>query len=190
VKEEQVDILNEKGEKTGQVLLKSEAHKRGLWHGGAHLWIYNSDWEVLLQLRHPTKVIRPNIWDVSIAGHIAAGDSPKVTIKREGKEELGLDLDPTKFYFIGIKKAEERIQDGTNHRALNWSYITKQDIDLKTLKLEAGEVADVRWIPLDEFENDLKDEKKSKKYTPARIELFDEVTSYIKQLRDKNETNP
>ncbi len=187
MKEELVDILNKDGEKTGQVMLKSEAHKRNLWHGGAHLWIYNSDWEVLLQLRHPTKVIRPNVWDVSVAGHIASGSSPKATIQREADEELGLKVDPDEFSFLGIKRVEERLQDGTYHRALNWSYITKQDINLKSLKLEVDEVADIRWIPLEEFENDLKDKEKSKKYTPARIELFDEVIDHIKKLRDKNE---
>jgi hypothetical protein len=40
--EENVEILDEDGNKTGQVLTRTEAHKRSLRHPVVNLWVYNS----------------------------------------------------------------------------------------------------------------------------------------------------
>lgn len=181
MKDELVDILDEQTEKNGQVMLKSEAHKKNLRHGGAHIWIYNSRGDVLLQLRHHTKVIRPNVWDVSAAGHITSGDTPEETIVRELKEELGLDINPKNLDFIGIKKVDERMSDGSVHRVFNWTYLTKMDVDLDTIRLEADEVSDVRWLPIDEFEAELNDPEKVERYTPTRLEFYTEVIQEIRK---------
>jgi isopentenyldiphosphate isomerase len=181
MKEEPVDILDEDANRTGQVMLKSEAHTKSLRHSGAHLWIYNSKGEVLLQLRHPTKVIRPNVWDVSVAGHITAGHDPRETIVREAKEELNLDIDTSKLTYIGTQKVDEPVPQGWTHRVFNWTYITQMDINIKDLKLEKSEVADIKWLPIDEFEDELRDPEKSKKYTPTRLEFYAEVIDQIRK---------
>lgn len=186
MKEELVDILDEKGNRTGQTMMKSEAHDKSLRHGGAHLWIYNSKGEVLLQLRHRKKVIRPNVWDVSAAGHIIAGDTPKETAVREAKEELGLNVDPKKFKFIGVKKVAEPMPEGWTHRVFNWTYLTQLDLGLEGLELEKDEVTDIRCIPLDEFEADIHDPERSKKYTPTRLEFYAEVIDAIRRQSGGN----
>lgn len=186
MKEEPVEILDEHGNKTGRTILKSEAHWQGLWHSGAHLWIYNSNGEVLLQLRTPNKVIRPNSWDVSAAGHIQAGHEPRKTLVREAKEELDLEVDPDKMIFIGISKVEDKMPKWM-HRVFNWVYIMKADVDLKKLKLEADEVAEVRWIPLDQFEDEIHDPVKSQKYWDSRIPSYQEAINAIrKQIKADN----
>jgi isopentenyl-diphosphate Delta-isomerase len=187
MKKELVEILDEQAHKTGQTMYKSEAHRKSLRHGGAHVWIYNSKGEVLLQLRHPAKVIRPNVWDVSVAGHITAGDTPEVTAVREAKEELNLNLNSKDFTFIGIKKVDEKMPDGSCHRVFNWSYLLKLDLNLDTLKLETDEVSDVRWISVNEFEAELNNPTKSKMYTPTRIEFYTEVIEKVKSELANNE---
>jgi isopentenyl-diphosphate delta-isomerase len=186
MKEEPVEILDEQAKKTGQIVLKSDAHKNSFRHGGAHIWIYNSKGEVLLQLRHPTKVIRPNVWDVSVAGHITAGDTPEETATREAKEELNLNVSPNDFTFLGIKKVDEQMPDGSYHRVFNWTYLLKLDLDLDSLKLEADEVSDIRWLPVDEFEAEINDPEKSKRYTPTRLELY---TGVIEEVRNRLANN-
>lgn len=181
MKEELVDILDEDAKKTGKVMLKSQAHKESLRHGGAHLWIYNSKGEVLLQLRHPTKEIRPNVWDVSVAGHIVSGDNPKDTIVREAKEELDLDVDPSSFVFVGVHKVDDPTPGEWTHRVFNWTYLTLLEVDLKKLKLENDEVTDIRWVPLDKFKADIHDPERSKEYTPPLQELYDEVIKLIRK---------
>ncbi len=187
MKEEPVEILDEETHKTGLVMLKSEAHKKSLRHSGAHLWIYNSRGELLLQLRHRQKVLRPNVWDVSVAGHIRAGDTPEDTIVREAKEELNLDVNPHDFIFVGIKKVDEPTTHCWTHRVFNWTYMTKLDIDLKTLKLEKDEVSDIRWVPIDEFEAEIRDPQLATKYTSTRIELYEETIGHIRKKLGRNE---
>jgi isopentenyl-diphosphate delta-isomerase len=180
MKEEVVELLDENAKKTGQSMLKSQAHKQSLRHGGAHLWIYNSKGEVLLQLRHPAKDIRPNVWDVSVAGHITGNDTPEQTLEREAQEEMGIKVNPKDFKFIGIKKVDESMPDGSVHRVFNWTYIAKIDMEITDLKYEDGEVADARWLAINIFEKDLNDPKKLKKYTPPIQELYDEIIRAIR----------
>lgn len=182
-----MDILDEQGNKTGQTMLKSQAHAQSLRHGGAHVWIYNSKGDVLLQLRHPSKVIRPNVWDVSAAGHIASGDTPEITIVREFSEELGLKIEPQNLTYIGIKKVDEPMPGGWIHRVFNWTYLAEMDIDLNDIKMEKYEVSDIRWLPVNEFKAELEDSEKRKKYTPGRIEFYMEIISEIrKRLGESN----
>jgi isopentenyl-diphosphate delta-isomerase len=170
MKEEPVDILDEQGSKTGQVLLKSQAHTQGLWHGAGHIWIYNSKGEVLLQLRSPKKIVRPNIWDVSIAGHIAAGKTPLETVVEEAQEELGLTVNPKDLKFLGNVNYEDIQEPGHwHHRVYLWIYALKQDdLDLSKLELEEAETADVKWLALDQLKKDLDNPTMANQYSPTR----------------------
>ena len=47
--DEYIEILNDKGEISGKVCKKSEAHKKGLFHASVHIWIIDQDKNVLIQ---------------------------------------------------------------------------------------------------------------------------------------------
>lgn len=47
--DEYIDILNEQGKVSGNVCLKSEAHKNGLFHQSVHIWIVDFNNNVLIQ---------------------------------------------------------------------------------------------------------------------------------------------
>ena len=72
---ERIDVLTEGGVLTGAVIEKAEAHRTGAWHRAAHLWIVTPDRRVLLQRRALTKENFPGKWDVSVAGHVGAGET-------------------------------------------------------------------------------------------------------------------
>lgn len=172
MKNEPVDVLDEYGNQIGKVLPKREVHEQGLWHGGAHLWIYNSKGEVFLQHRDPNKEIYPDAWDISCAGHIDAGETPRQTLVREAQEELGLDLDDQKLKYIGVTFVEDRMPPGWVHRVFDWTYITKMDFDLHQLKLEEGETTDAKWMSLDDFEADINDDERIKMYSPRHRYVY------------------
>ncbi|HEX5913915.1 MAG TPA: hypothetical protein VFY54_12365, partial [Rubrobacter sp.] len=72
-----LDILDESGLPTGEVVPKGEAHRLGLWHRCFHCWICGSDPEgsyLLLQRRAATKDTWPGYLDVTAAGHLASGE--------------------------------------------------------------------------------------------------------------------
>ena len=187
MKEEPVDILDEQGNKTGQTLLKSQAHKQGLWHGGAHIWIYNSKGEVLLQLRSPKKVVKPNVWDVSVSGHIPAGKTPLETVVEEAQEELGLKVKPEELVYIGKVIFDDLMPpDDWRHRVHTEVYALLQDsLKLSDLNLEEAEISDARWISLEQFSKDLKDPSKNDQYSPNRVSYNLAIAQIPKLLGDK-----
>ena len=85
--DELIDVLDESGKKTGKQVIKSEAHKNRLWHAAVHIWIFNSRGGVLLQKRKATKQMHPLKWDISVAGHLAAGEDPIEAAVRGVEEE-------------------------------------------------------------------------------------------------------
>ena len=95
--EEYFDVLNEKGNYTGRIETREKCHKDGLWHKAVHVWIVNDNNEILLQYRCAEKSLYPNLWDCSFAGHIGVGESSIEGLIREGKEELGIEVDLEKL---------------------------------------------------------------------------------------------
>lgn len=177
-------MLDEYGDKTGQVLPKKEVHQKGLWHGGAHLWICNSKGEVFLQHRSPAKEIYPDARDISCAGHIDAGETPIETLIRETAEELNLKIDGQQLKFIGITFVEDKMPAGWVHRVFDWTYVTQMDFDIHDLKLEEGETTDAKWLDLDDFEADINDPERIKNYSPRHKYVYEmaitEMRSHLK----------
>jgi isopentenyl-diphosphate delta-isomerase len=167
LKDEPVDVLDEQGNETGQVLMKSEVHNKSLWHPVAHLWIYNSKGEVLLQKRSENKVVWPGVWDVSVAGHIAAGDNPEETLIREAEEELAIKVSPKNVVFFDLSKFEDEMPGGWINRVFISSYMAKMDLDISNLSLEAEETSEVRWVGLNELEAELDNPEQANHFSPA-----------------------
>ena len=63
--------------------MKSIAHAYGDWHKSIHAYLINDKNEIVIQKRSAGKDLYPNIWDVSFAGHVCAGESTKKRRKNE-----------------------------------------------------------------------------------------------------------
>lgn len=190
---ELLDVFDRYGEHTGASLTKHVIHEQELWHGGAHIWIYNGKGEVLLQLRAPDKDIYPNTWDISAAGHVSAGETPIQTALRETQEELGLSLQPQELEFIGVTRTIQAIPTtGWTHRVFDWTYIVRKEVAISDLHLQKEELAGARWVSLVEFATDLQDVSKSAQYSPRPFYLYDlAITEMRKALQreEKQEEN-
>jgi isopentenyldiphosphate isomerase len=144
--DEFIDVLNEVGEPSGITCLKSEAHKKGLFHASVHVWVFNYNEEVLIQKRASNKIIFPNLWDVSVAGHISAGEKPIISAIREVKEEIGLSIKQHNLHYIGTSK--KRIEHNSNliDFELHHIYMCKIDFDINSLKIQTEEVSEIKTI--------------------------------------------
>ena len=161
---EMIDEYNKRGEKIG-VIDKEVAHEKGLWHKSVHVWIVNDNDEVLLQYRCAEKKLYPNTWDCSFAGHIGAGETSIQGVLREGKEELGIDVDLEKLNYIFTNR--ENVKDGPiNSNEFVDIYILRQNVDKMTFQKE--EVSDAKFVSLEEF-YDLMD---NGKLLPHKIEYM------------------
>ena len=158
--EEKMDVLDFKnGKKTGEIVLKDFAHTYGIWHGSVHLIIISNDKKrILLQKRCSLKKLFPNMWDISVGGHVSSLESSIDSIKRELGEELGLSLD--KLDIKLIKRIKEIFKNGDiDSREFVDVYLTFADVDLKDVVLQEDEVSEVCWFTKQEL-NDLIQNKK------------------------------
>lgn len=146
---EKIDELNDKGEVIG-VIDKDVAHKEGRLHRSIHLWIINDDGEILLQYRCGDKKLYPNIWDVSVGGHVSTRENSIDALSRETKEELGIDLDLGNVEYFGT--IHERLKyDDIDSNELVDVFIARQNINKEDVILQKEEVADIRWGSIEEM---------------------------------------
>ena len=98
------DIVDEKGIPTGETIERIQAHKKGVRHRTAHIWIVreqNGKAQLLLQKRSAEKDSFPGRFDTSSAGHIQAGDEPEESAIRELHEELGIQASKEELQLAG-----------------------------------------------------------------------------------------
>lgn len=162
-----IDVLDENGNPTGDAKIKHEIHEQGLWHNAAHVWIYNSKGEIMLQLRAKNKDCFPGLWDISVAGHTDSGETPIESAVREMKEEIGLDTQPEEFEFVGTRKFSQPI-DGTNwyENEIGYIYFYKFDNSIDNLSMPDGEVEKLEFISIDRFEKEVNNVELRKKFVP------------------------
>jgi isopentenyl-diphosphate delta-isomerase type 1 len=141
--DEQLDLVNENGEVVGQAP-RSECHSNPeLIHQVVHIWIFNSNGQVLWQQRSLQKKESPGKWDMSCGGHIPAGEKPLDGLIREVKEELGIENIKPHFverYLQGNDKQTEMIY-------LYYLIINKKETEFV---LQKEEVEQVKWFDINQ----------------------------------------
>ncbi|MBC3847915.1 NUDIX domain-containing protein [Winogradskyella echinorum] len=178
--DEYIDIVDKKGLPTGKTALKSEAHKNGWYHNTIHLWLYTSKGEILLQQRSHKKTIHPLLWDVSVAGHIDAGESFIDAAIRETKEEVGLQLDAQRLQKIGVFLHETNygaIQDNEFHQV----YIAELNVDFNQLHPQEEEVEALKLVSFTEFETLLNHSETNLHFIPSNKSYYSFVIKTIKE---------
>lgn len=147
------DVLTPDGEKTGVVRERGVAHRDGSPHATAHIWIVRknqeSGYDLLLQKRSAGKDSYPGCYDISSAGHVAAGDDYLESAVRELSEELGITAAPDQLHFAGIHRGQfEDVFYGKPFRDYEFSYVYlyQEPVDVEKLRLQPEEVESVRWM--------------------------------------------
>ena len=118
-----LDLLDEHGKPTGETKVRAEVHRDGDWHRAFHLWVMHPDGYVLLQRRSGTKDLAPGKVDVSVGGHLRAGEI-WLDALREAEEEIGLEVGPADVEFLGTERSDRRYPDGSIDRELQDVYVT------------------------------------------------------------------
>lgn len=89
--EEMFPVVDEDGNIIGAAS-RGECHSGSkLLHPVVHLHVFNSKGELYLQKRPEWKQIQPGKWDTAVGGHIDLGESVDIALKRETREEVGIE---------------------------------------------------------------------------------------------------
>ncbi len=152
---EYLDIVDENGNPTGEVVDRVQAHKEGIRHRTSHVWIvrkHSDKVQILLQKRCATKDSFPGCYDISSAGHIPAGVDYVPSAVRELKEELGLDIEPSELIDCGLHDLSARAAfhgaDFVDNQ-ISKVFLLWKDVETDTLQIQKEELESVKWMDFD-----------------------------------------
>lgn len=80
-----------------------------LLHPVVHLHVFDTEGRLYLQKRPEWKDIQPGRWDTAVGGHVDYGEDVAEALRREAKEELGLEnFRPEPLFKYVFQSARER----------------------------------------------------------------------------------
>ncbi len=177
--EEYLDIWNSEGQPTGKIGTKDEAHQKGLFHPTVHVWFYTPAPALLLQKRSLSKQTFPGFWDVSVAGHVSAGESILEGALREVKEEIGLDIPPSDLVPLDIRKNTNRFENGVIDCEFQHVFLVKLETDVSQLRIQETEVDAVRLFSFEELQNCMLQKHPTYNIVPADMSYYQFVMDAV-----------
>ncbi|MCR8660006.1 NUDIX hydrolase [Paenibacillus endoradicis] len=153
--DEWFDIYDEQLRSLGRAT-RGEAHANGYWHRTFHCWIYekhDDEIYIIFQQRQAEKDTNPLCYDITVAGHLTAGEQLQDAI-REIAEEVGLLVQFEDLHHI-MQVKEEAVGEVRGKR-----YIDREISDVYALQcprplpnwqLQVEEVLAVYEAPLNQL---------------------------------------
>ena len=178
--EEYIDIVDQNGKPTGVSAVKSEIHSKGHLHNTAHVWFYTLEGNILLQQRAATKTICPLLWDVSVAGHIDAGETIEQAAIREAKEEIGLLISEEQLIKIGVFKCFQSYSSGIIDNEFHNTFIAEVNINLEDLTPQKEEVEALKFVSLSKFKALLNSSEINNHFVTSNRKYYKFVVDAIK----------
>ncbi|MCC3374756.1 NUDIX domain-containing protein [Cohnella sp. REN36] len=106
---ERFDIYDEQGQWIGTAT-RAETHAKGLWHRSFHCWLARRGEDgrarILFQRRTATKDTNPGCYDITVAGHLSAGETVR-DAAREMEEEIGFAVPFERLIPLGTFREED-----------------------------------------------------------------------------------
>lgn len=163
--EEWLPIVNEEGKVIGN-------KPRSLCHGSkdkplhpvVHLHVLRNN-KLYLQKRRMDKKIQPGKWDTAVGGHVSADESIELSLQRESKEELGLDLS-------SVKLIDQYIWESEVEREMVFTFMTTTN---QVIKVNPDEIEEGRYWSKKEIERNIENGI----FTPNFIEEFNKYKSIL-----------
>ena len=174
--EELIDVLDENGNKTGEILTREQIHKKGLCHRIVVIAIIDQQGNILMQQRSKNKAKNPGKWDVAAAGHISSGQTSTEAAIRETLEEVGIKVNEEELEYILTYKNKESVEEDYIDNQIYDCYIVKRDkISLRNIKVQESEVEQVKLCKLKEFNQIIENGN-----IMERDEFYKKIIEYLK----------
>ena len=183
--DEYIDLVDKHGNPLGTSELKSVIHQKGYYHHTAHIWLYTKNGYVLLSQRSAKKSICPLLWDVSVAGHIDAGETIKQAAIRETQEEIGLTILESQLKPVGVFPCFQTYDSGIIDNEFHNTFIAELNTPITALKVQEEEVEALKLISISEFQNLIDTIGASNHFIPSNKNYYQIVLDTIKKEVNK-----
>jgi 8-oxo-dGTP pyrophosphatase MutT (NUDIX family) len=144
------DLCASDGRPLGRTKARALVHRDGDWHRSLHLWVVltaTSPASVVFQRRSLAKESRPGKVDVSVAGHLRAGETVFDAL-READEEIGLVVRPTELIRLGLRRHVEAHPPSYVDRERQDVFCVLTSRSLESLRPFADEVSSLLAVAL------------------------------------------
>jgi isopentenyl-diphosphate delta-isomerase len=159
--DEMLDVVNDKDIVTDQQT-RSTVHQLGLWHRGAHVFLFTTDKKLLVQKRSADRAQSPSLLDCSVSEHVKAGESYLEAARRGLKEEIGVEgIDLTAL-------TKFRMNYGVNDNEISVLY--EGIVDPAQAQFDPVEIESIQYLSMDELKKML--DQESQKLCGWFIELL------------------
>lgn len=159
---ELVELVDPEGLAVGQTTVGAAHAAPGLLHRAFSVFLRDPSGRVLLQQRAAVKTRFPLRWANTCCGHPAPGETPAVSAVRRLNEEVGVSGVELSEVGVYAYYAED---PQTGRVEYEYDHVLLGDVpaDLPLLA-DPDEVADLRWVSLDELGTEISHEPRA--YAP------------------------
>lgn len=160
-----LDIYDDNGNITGKTMVRGD--KSTKLESNEHIalatiFIENSEGKFLIQ---KTSKEKGNIFSTT-GGHVDSGETPLDAIKRETKEEIGVNIDLDEIQEYGYLMFDV---------PLRFMFYIKKDIDINNITLQKEEVDYVKYMTVEEIQNLIETGQMLKSHGIIFNELLDKL---------------
>ena len=171
---ENVILVDEKDNQVG-LMPKLEAHEKGLLHRAFSIFIFNSDYKLLLQKRASSKYHSGGLWTNTCCSHPRDGEDTMDAASRRLYEEMGIKTSLRKVHeFIYRAELDNNLIENEFDHVFYGIY--NDDPVLNT-----DEADDFKWIDMETLKNDI--DNNPDQYTVWFKIAFDYFYNYLKKWK-------
>lgn len=142
-----LDVVDENGELTGEVVEKEVAHEKGVWHREVVVWVVNGRGELLLQKRAMSKKEHPGKWGLC-AGHVDIGEGVKVAAARELYEEVGVKVGEDELELLAVDKLRVDFPNGRKNYNFAHMYFLRTELGVGDFVIQEEELSEVKYVSI------------------------------------------